>query len=186
MQLPRALTIPGGFRQGGVLVRLLREGPDALALLPARGLDDATHQVVDACGLSLLTHLAERDPVFSGELMHKNCWEAIESLALLGVARPGMTVLDIGANVGSFATLLARALGPGPGREAPPQGGGPPPGGRGREGDRARTGDLPLCGYSRGLGGGISPTRFQRTSDVDFLQGDKVALTHNQHAAGWG
>ena len=112
MQLRRQLVIPGGFRQGRVLVRLVQEGPETLALFPARGLDDATHQVVDACGLSLLTHLSERDPVLSAELMQRNCWEPVESLALLAVVRPGLTVVDAGAHVGYFAALLARALGP--------------------------------------------------------------------------
>ena len=112
MQLRRELVLPRGSRPGRVLVRLVREGPEALALLPARGPADATHQVVDACGLPLLTHLSERDQVVSAELMARNSWEFVESLALLAVARPGMTVLDVGANVGYFAALLARALGP--------------------------------------------------------------------------
>jgi FkbM family methyltransferase len=48
----------------------------------------------------------------AAELAARNCWEHVESLALLAVARPGMTVLDVGANVGYFATLLAQVLGP--------------------------------------------------------------------------
>src|SRR5690242_240242 len=112
MQLRCEVELPRGVRQVRVLARLVREGPEALALLPARGAEDATHQVVDACGLPLLTHLSERDRVISAELGARNCWEHVESLALLAVARPGMAVLDAGANVGYFATLLARVLGP--------------------------------------------------------------------------
>lgn len=110
MLLRRELVIPSGFRRGRLLVRLGREGPDTLVLAAAQGPDDATHQLVNAGGVPFLTHLAERDPVISGELTNRNIWEAAESILLLSCARPGTTFLDVGANVGYYSALLARAI----------------------------------------------------------------------------
>ncbi len=110
MWLRRELVIPSDFRQGRLLAALRREEPDTLVLTAAPSAEDATHQLVHACGLPLLTHLAERDPVISGELTARHIWEAAESLLLLSCARPGMTFLDVGANVGYYSVLLARTL----------------------------------------------------------------------------
>jgi FkbM family methyltransferase len=104
------MVIPSGFRQGRLFVRLEEAEAGTVSLLAARGQADATHQIVDACGAPLLTHLSERDAVVSGELMRYGLWEFAESMALLSVAWPGMTFLDVGANVGYFSTLLARTL----------------------------------------------------------------------------
>ena len=103
--------VPRPPRQGRAIIRLSPEGPDVLALSPGSGPAEATHQIVDAAGFPLITHLAERDAVISGGLMRRNVWEFAESLALLFSARPGMAVVDAGANVGYFSVLLARMLG---------------------------------------------------------------------------
>ena len=42
MRLRCELAVPSGFRQGRVLVRLLRPEPDLLLLLPAGGLGEST------------------------------------------------------------------------------------------------------------------------------------------------
>jgi FkbM family methyltransferase len=111
MRLRCEAAIPAGFVRGRVLVRLRQPEPDLLLLLPARGLDDATHQVTGAAGLPLLSHLSERDPVVSGELARNGRWEFAESAALLWLARPGMTFVDAGACLGYYSALLARVLG---------------------------------------------------------------------------
>jgi len=103
------IAVPSGLRKTRLLVRLEPDGPDALALLPARGLSDATHQLVDAAGVPLLTHLAERDPGVAAEIARSGLWELPEALAVLAAVRPGSRVVDIGAQVGYYAVLASRA-----------------------------------------------------------------------------
>lgn len=110
MRLRCEVAIPSGFRQGRVLVQLRQPDPDVLLLLPAKDLGEATHQIVDACGMPLITHLAEPDPVVSGELLRTGYWEFAESMVLLSLARPGMTFVDAGANLGYYTVLLAGTL----------------------------------------------------------------------------
>ena len=43
---------------------------------------------------------------------HYGVWEPIEASFIRGRLKPGMTLLDIGANVGYFSILGARAVGP--------------------------------------------------------------------------
>ena len=108
--LPRSWRPPAGA-QDRAFIYLSSQGVDVLALLPAFGPADATHQIVDAAGSPLITHLTERDAVISGALMRWNVWELAESMALLLSLRPGMAVVDTGANVGYFSVLLAKLLG---------------------------------------------------------------------------
>src|SRR5262245_31899943 len=103
------VAIPSGLRRTRMLVRLEPTDPDTLTLLPARTLADATHQLVDAAGVPLLTHLAERDPGVAAELARSGFWELPETLVVLATVRPGARVVDVGAQVGYYAILAARA-----------------------------------------------------------------------------
>jgi FkbM family methyltransferase len=94
-------------------VLLTREGPHDLSLTVLDDFAAATHQLVWACGTSLLTHLSENDTYISGGLAARGHWEFAESALLLSLCRPGITVLDAGANVGYYTVLLGRALGAG-------------------------------------------------------------------------
>ncbi|VTS04890.1 FkbM family methyltransferase [Tuwongella immobilis] len=112
MRLQRQMVLPGGFRRGRILVQLRQSEADLLELRSAAHLGEATHQLVDALGVPMLTHVNERDAVISAELAAQGMWEPAETLLIQGLARPGMRVLDIGANVGYFSCLFARLLGP--------------------------------------------------------------------------
>jgi hypothetical protein len=112
MRLQCDVAIPEDLREARLFVRLIQDGADLLRLEPALGPSDATHQIVDAVGRPLLTPLSERDEAFAGKLMEDNVWDFLESLALLSVARPGMTFLDSGAAAGYASVLLAGALQP--------------------------------------------------------------------------
>jgi FkbM family methyltransferase len=105
------VAVPSGIRQGRVFVRLRQPEPEVLELLPARGIGDATHQIINVWGRPLLTHVADADPVVSGEMYRSGYWEFAQSVTLLSLARPGMTVVDAGAHVGYYAMLLAPTLG---------------------------------------------------------------------------
>lgn len=108
MHLRCDIAIPSGLRRSRVLARLEEDEPDALVLVQARGLADATHQVVDACGHPLLTFVSERDPGLATELIRVGFWELPETVALLMAARPGACIVDAGAQVGYYSILLAR------------------------------------------------------------------------------
>jgi FkbM family methyltransferase len=62
-------------------------------------------------GSPLITHVSEQDIVISSQLAQEGYWEFTESMVLLSLIRPGMTVLDVGANLGYYSMLLARSLG---------------------------------------------------------------------------
>jgi FkbM family methyltransferase len=111
MQLRCDMTIPAGYRRERILVRLRPNG-DSLVLEQAKAIQEATHQLVGALGQPLLTHLSEHDPVVSGEIQRAGVWETAETWVLLALARPGMTFVDAGANLGYYSTLLSRSLGP--------------------------------------------------------------------------
>ena len=53
-----------------------------------------------------------RDTSISSHLMMEGFWEMWVTEAMLRHVRPGMTVLDIGANLGYFTLLLADLVGP--------------------------------------------------------------------------
>src|SRR4051812_4288781 len=111
MKLRCELAIPSGSRQVRVLVRLQEAAPGVLELLPPGG-GAATHQIIDACGMPLITHMPEADGIVSGDLHRAGYWEFAESMALLSLVRPGMTVVDAGANLGYYSALLSRTLQP--------------------------------------------------------------------------
>src|SRR5438874_7052975 len=90
--------MPGAFRGGPVPCRLDAEADGGLVLRPA-GAGDASHQVVSLLGRPFVTHLPAADEVISRELGESGYWEFAESALLLSLVRPGMTVLDVGANL---------------------------------------------------------------------------------------
>lgn len=53
-----------------------------------------------------------RDRVISTQLLGGGAWEPVETSAFLAHAREGMCVLDVGANLGYYTLLAARAVGP--------------------------------------------------------------------------
>jgi FkbM family methyltransferase len=110
MKLRCEVAIPSGSRQGRVLVQLRQPNTGVLEILPARAAGEATHQIIDACGFPLITHLSESDPVVSGEIQRAGYWEFAESMALLSLVRPGMTFVDAGANLGYYTVLLSQTL----------------------------------------------------------------------------
>lgn len=52
------------------------------------------------------------DEVMTPWIRHHREWEAEEAAWLEGALRPGATMLDVGANIGYFSVLAARAVGP--------------------------------------------------------------------------
>ncbi|WP_157369535.1 FkbM family methyltransferase [Zavarzinella formosa] len=111
MILQRQLVIPSGFRRGRIPVRLLQPNSEVVQILPAPHFGEATHQLVDSLGFPMVSHLNDRDHVISAELTKQGMWEPAQTQALLSLLRPDMTVLDIGANIGYFSVLFARAAG---------------------------------------------------------------------------
>ena len=53
-----------------------------------------------------------RDRVIATHLLGERIWEASETAAFLAHAREGMCVFDVGANIGYYTLLAARAVGP--------------------------------------------------------------------------
>ena len=53
-----------------------------------------------------------RDRVIATHLLGDEIWEASETAAFLAHVRPGMCVFDVGANIGYYTLLAARAVGP--------------------------------------------------------------------------
>jgi FkbM family methyltransferase len=45
-------------------------------------------------------------------ILHRGAYEPIETAIMLRCLRPGMTVVDVGANIGHYAMVAARAVGP--------------------------------------------------------------------------
>ncbi len=45
-------------------------------------------------------------------ILHRGCYEPIETAIVLARLRPGMTVIDVGANIGHYAMIAAAAVGP--------------------------------------------------------------------------
>jgi FkbM family methyltransferase len=102
------LAIPSGLRRSKLLVRIESDGPQSLVLLPARGMAEATHLLVDAAGVPLLVHLSEKDSV-SAEIIRQGFWGLPETLAMLASVRPGSRVVDVGAHFGYYSVLAARS-----------------------------------------------------------------------------
>ncbi len=53
-----------------------------------------------------------QDNVITPSLFVHGCWEPYESQLMTTLLRPGMTVIDIGAHVGYYSLLAAKAIGP--------------------------------------------------------------------------
>jgi len=53
-----------------------------------------------------------RDRVIAAHLLGGGAWEASETAAFLAHVREGMCVFDVGANIGYYTLLAARAVGP--------------------------------------------------------------------------
>lgn len=53
-----------------------------------------------------------RDRVLSTHLVGEEVWEPVETAAFLAHGREGMCVFDVGANIGYYTLLAARAVGP--------------------------------------------------------------------------
>lgn len=106
------VAIPAGVRQGRLPVQLRQTEPEVLELLPATGPGTATHQLINVWGKPLLTYVSETDTEMSGDMSRQGFWEFAESIELLALARPGMTVVDAGAHIGYYGALLAHTLGP--------------------------------------------------------------------------
>jgi len=45
-------------------------------------------------------------------ILHRGCYEPIETAIVLARLKPGMTVIDVGANIGHYAMIAAAAIGP--------------------------------------------------------------------------
>lgn len=65
--------------------------------------------VVEYAGVKIVIDVAE--PVISHEIRH-NAYERHMVNFFLGVLRPGMRMIDIGANIGLFSLLAAKRVGP--------------------------------------------------------------------------
>src|SRR5438067_2471210 len=96
---------------GRRLIRLTLDNSTRLRLCAVVRAEEATHQIVPVLGSPFITHLPERDPVVSGEISRLGYWEFAESVLLLSALRPGMNIVDAGANLGYYTTLLGRHLG---------------------------------------------------------------------------
>lgn len=111
MQIIWDKPVMNRWQDGPVLVRCSFDGLHLREVRAAGRPEEATHHLVNFLGTPFLTHLPTLDPVISGQVARDGFWEAAESQFLVSAVRPGMTVLDVGANIGCFAILLSRALG---------------------------------------------------------------------------
>jgi len=90
----------------------LSRNDETITITAAPELRQGTHQLVQVAGRPFLCHLSERDQVVSQALARWRHWELLESVLLAAILRPGMTVIDAGANVGYYTRLFAQAVGP--------------------------------------------------------------------------
>lgn len=65
----------------------------------------------EAQGLSITVDTL--DAVLGAHLIRDGVWEPYETQIFEGLIAPGMTVADVGANIGYYTLLAARAVGPG-------------------------------------------------------------------------
>lgn len=66
-------------------------------------------QLVDVQGFKMYTD--PQDSAISPQLLSKGCWEPFETEVFKGLIKPGMTVVDIGANIGYYSLLASRLVG---------------------------------------------------------------------------
>lgn len=112
-EMPRLrceMAVPSGLRQNRLLVRLVQESAELLVLLPAADLATASHQLISAWGVPLLTHLNDEDQA-SADIFWKGYRNFAGSVTLTSLARPGATIVDAGAFVGYTSMALAHAVG---------------------------------------------------------------------------
>jgi FkbM family methyltransferase len=80
------------------------------ALRAAAAIPAASVRTAQTDAGEMLVHA--HDEVISPMLEHEGTWEPDEAAWLRSVIRPGMTVVDVGANVGYFTLLCAKLTGP--------------------------------------------------------------------------
>lgn len=68
--------------------------------------------VVTVFGHRMALNDPARDRFITPSLTHAGCFEPFQTEVVLNEARPGDTVLDVGAHIGYYTLLLARAVGP--------------------------------------------------------------------------
>ena len=66
-------------------------------------------ETVDHCMMFVDT----RDMIVAPNLLMRNAWEVHETELVKRLLKPGMTFVDIGANIGYFTLLAGRVMGPG-------------------------------------------------------------------------
>lgn len=66
-------------------------------------------ELVDVQGYRMYTD--PKDSAISPQLISKGCWEPFETEIFKGLIKPGMTVVDIGANIGYYSLLAAKLVG---------------------------------------------------------------------------
>lgn len=107
----RPLSVPAAKRAELLADAVTDVGRDsrivALASRPLRS--DAVVEAETDIG-PLLLHAG--DEVMTPLISAQGTWEAEEAAWLRRVLRPGMSVVDVGANVGYFAVLMAQIVGP--------------------------------------------------------------------------
>ena len=111
MQLRLETPIPRVADKVRLPVRMVLEEDQTLSLSVVSDWVRATHQMTSVFGIPLIVHRTESDEVISGSLVRDGFWEFAESMLLLSIVRPGMTVLDVGANLGYYTAVLARLVG---------------------------------------------------------------------------
>jgi FkbM family methyltransferase len=111
MQLIVRGTLPVLSLSQRIPLRLQLSGPQTIEMEFLSAFPAATHQLTYCLGYPLITHVSEQDTVISSQLVQEGYWEFTESMVLLSLIRPGMTILDVGANLGYYSMLLARSLG---------------------------------------------------------------------------
>jgi FkbM family methyltransferase len=68
--------------------------------------------VVTVLGHAMAVHDPARDKYVTPSLVEAGCIEPFETEIILNEVRPGDTVVDVGAHIGYYTLLLARAVGP--------------------------------------------------------------------------
>jgi FkbM family methyltransferase len=66
-------------------------------------------QLVDVQGFKMYTD--PKDSAISPQLLSKGCWEPVETEIFTRLVKSGMTVVDIGANIGYYSLLAAKLVG---------------------------------------------------------------------------
>lgn len=66
-------------------------------------------QLLDVQGFKMYTD--PKDSAIAPQLLSKGCWEPFETEIFKGLIKPGMNVVDIGANIGYYSLLASRLVG---------------------------------------------------------------------------